>query len=74
MIKPILVVLVMCLIVRSGFAEPKKNAEDFTQYANPFVGAAEFGHCFPGACVPFGLIQAGPETGNGDWDYCSGYQ
>ena len=74
MIKPILVVLVMCLIVRSGFAEPKKNAEDFTQYANPFVGAAEFGHCFPGACVPFGLIQAGPETGNGDWAYCSGYQ
>lgn len=43
-------------------------------YANPFVGAAEFGHCFPGACVPFGLIQAGPETGNGDWAYCSGYQ
>lgn len=41
---------------------------------NPFVGAAEFGHCFPGACVPFGLIQAGPETGNGDWAYCSGYQ
>ncbi len=45
-----------------------------TQYVNPFVGAAEFGHCFPGACVPFGMIQAGPETGNGDWAYCSGYQ
>ena len=35
---------------------------DFTQYVNPFVGAAEFGHCFPNACVPFGLIQAGPEN------------
>lgn len=50
------------------------KSNDFTQYANPFVGAAEFGHCFPGACVPFGLIQAGPETGNCDWSYCSGYQ
>lgn len=74
MIKPILVVLVMSLIVCSAIAEQKKNSEDFTQYANPFVGAAEFGHCFPGACVPFGLIQAGPETGNGNWAYCSGYQ
>ncbi|BBE16333.1 alpha-1,2-mannosidase [Aquipluma nitroreducens] len=43
-------------------------------YVNPFVGAAEFGHCFPGACVPFGMIQVGPETGNGNWAYCSGYQ
>ncbi len=48
--------------------------EDYTKYVNPFVGASEFGHCFPGACVPFGLIQVGPETGNCSWAYCSGYQ
>ena len=29
---------------------------------------------FPAACVPFGLVQAGPDTGNGTWDYCSGYR
>ena len=48
--------------------------QDYTNYVNPFVGAAENGHCFPGACVPFGMIQAGPETGNCSWAYCSGYQ
>jgi predicted alpha-1,2-mannosidase len=52
----------------------KKQTVDYTQYVNPFVGTAEFGHCFPGACVPFGLIQTGPETGNCNWKYCAGYQ
>ena len=43
-------------------------------YVDPFVGTAGTGHTFPAACVPFGLIQAGPDTGNGDWDHCSGYR
>lgn len=28
---------------------------------------------FPGACVPFGMIQVSPESGNGSWRYCSGF-
>jgi len=65
--------LLLCMV---GFSGCKfiKQSEDYTQYVNPFVGAAENGHCFPGACVPFGLIQVGPETGNCSWSYCSGYQ
>ena len=43
-------------------------------FVDPFVGTAGTGHTFPSACVPFGLIQAGPDTGNGDWDHCSGYR
>ena len=50
------------------------KTDNYTQYANPFVGTAENGHCSPCACVPFGLIQAGPETGNASWAYCAGYQ
>ena len=46
---------------------------DLCDYVDPFVGTAGMGHTFPGACVPFGMIQAGPDTGNGDWDHCSGY-
>lgn len=65
-----LVVSIAFLI--SACKNPPK--EDFTKYVNPFIGAAEYGHCFPGACVPFGLIQVGAETGNGGWEYCSGYQ
>jgi len=43
------------------------------QYVNPFIGTAFTGHTFPGACYPLGMIQAGPQTGNFNWDYCAGY-
>ena len=51
-----------------------KQEKNYTEYVNPFVGAAENGHCHPGACVPFGLIQAGPQSGNCTWTYTAGYQ
>ena len=41
---------------------------------NPFIGTKGTGHCFPGAAHPFGLVQASPDTGEGSWAYCSGYQ
>jgi predicted alpha-1,2-mannosidase len=47
--------------------------EDLTQYVNPFIGTAFTGHTFPGATYPFGMIQAGPQTGNFSWEYCAGY-
>ena len=48
--------------------------EDLTRYVDPFVGTAGTGHTTPAACVPFGLIQAGPDTGTENWAYCGGYQ
>ena len=41
---------------------------------NPFIGTGGDGHCFPAATYPFGLVQAGPDTGWGTWEYCSGYR
>jgi predicted alpha-1,2-mannosidase len=61
------------MVVRSQIKKETQEL-DYTCFVNPFVGTAEFGHCFPGACVPFGMIQAGPETGNCNWKYCAGYQ
>lgn len=46
---------------------------DLTQYVNPLVGTDLHGHTFPGAIVPFGQIQPGPDTRLGGWDGCSGY-
>lgn len=54
-------------------------------YVNPFIGTDEMGHTFPGAAVPFGMVQLSPETdtvmySNGIgynkevYRYCSGYQ
>ncbi len=46
---------------------------DYTAYVNPFIGAADNGHTFPGACRPFGMIQTSPVTGAVGWRYCSEY-
>ena len=46
---------------------------DYTQYVNPFIGTEGTGHTFPGACVPFGMIQTSPVTGAVGWNYCSEY-
>ncbi len=47
---------------------------DFTAYVNPFVGTGGHGHTFPGATVPFGMVQLSPDTRiDGSWDGCSGY-
>ena len=47
--------------------------QDYCCYVNPFIGNADNGHTFPGACIPFGMIQVSPESGNGSWRYCSGF-
>lgn len=45
-----------------------------TKLVDPFTGTSGTGHTHPCAARPFGMIQAGPDTGSGTWAYCSGYQ
>jgi len=40
---------------------------------NPFVGTDAHGHTFPGAAVPFGMVQLSPDTRVEGWDACGGY-
>ena len=54
-------------------APQQETATDYTQYVNTFIGAADNGHTFPGACRPFGMIQTSPVTGAVGWRYCSEY-
>ena len=49
-------------------------AQKYTRYVDPFIGTSATGHTFPGATVPFGMVQLSPETGNFGWNYCSGYR
>ena len=42
-------------------------------YVNPFIGTGGHGHTYPGATVPFGMVQLSPDTRDNDWDACSGY-
>ncbi len=50
------------------------SAQDYAQYVNPFIGTGGHGHTFPGATVPYGMVQLSPDTRiDGSWDGCSGY-
>lgn len=38
------------------------SSEDVTQWVDPFIGTGGDGHTFPGAVVPFGMVQLSPDT------------
>jgi predicted alpha-1,2-mannosidase len=47
---------------------------NISQYVDPIIGTGGHGHTFPGATVPFGMVQLSPDTRiDGSWDGCSGY-
>ncbi|MFK4144835.1 GH92 family glycosyl hydrolase [Streptomyces sp. NPDC004065] len=49
-------------------AEPRDAR--LTDLVNPFIGTANEGNTFPGAAVPFGMVQLSPDTGhNTGYDY-----
>jgi len=48
--------------------------QQYHTYVNPMIGTGGHGHTFPGATVPFGMVQLSPDTRiDGSWDGCSGY-
>ncbi len=57
----------------------KHKGIDYTQFVNPFIGTGSVdslslsGSNFPGACLPFGLVQLSPDTREYPDDPCSGY-
>ncbi len=49
-------------------------AQNLAQHVNPFIGTGGHGHTYPGATVPYGMVQLSPDTRiDGSWDGCSGY-
>lgn len=48
-------------------------AQRLTRYVDPFLGTGGHGHVYPGASVPFGMVQLSPDNGMEGWDWCSGY-
>ena len=49
------------------------QTRDFTRWVNPFIGTGGHGHTFPGATLPFGMVQLSPDTRIDNWDGSSGY-
>jgi predicted alpha-1,2-mannosidase len=50
------------------FATTTLPADALTDYAKPLIGTADHGHVFPGATLPFGMVQLSPDTRDGSTD------
>lgn len=67
---------ILCfLIVSCSWLENSTNlnSENLTDFVNPFIGTGGHGHTYPGATLPFGMMQLSPDTRLDGWDGCSGY-
>lgn len=62
------VILFFFLLPLASFSQTR-----WTEFVNPFVGTGGHGHTFPGATMPFGMVQLSPDTRLEGWDGCSGY-
>ena len=59
--------LTLWMIISSIFIQAQ--TKNYVQYVNPFIGTGGHGHTFPGATVPFGMVQLSPDTRiDGSWD------
>jgi len=50
-----------------------RNRSSLNNYVDPFIGTDFHGHTFPGATVPFSMVQLSPDTRTLGWDACAGY-
>ncbi|MBU3927785.1 MAG: GH92 family glycosyl hydrolase, partial [Bacteroidetes bacterium] len=85
MINKNLLVIGFLVLQLHFIAYSQETTNDLASQVNPLIGTQNMGHTFPGATVPFGMVQLSPETGNepmfidGKYNqevyrYCSGYQ
>jgi predicted alpha-1,2-mannosidase len=56
-----------------AFFSLQTSAQKLTRFIDPFLGTGGHGHVYPGATVPFGMVQLSPDNGEDGWDWCSGY-
>ena len=52
---------------------PAKKDKSLISLVNPFIGTGGHGHTYPGATMPFGMMQLSPDTRLEGWDGASGY-
>ncbi len=67
--KRISLFLITSIFILAGCSSHKSPVN----YVDPFIGTGGHGHTFPGATMPFGMVQLSPDTRIDSWDGCSGY-
>nr|WP_321247397.1 GH92 family glycosyl hydrolase [uncultured Psychroserpens sp.] len=75
--KSLFSIVLTALIITSCETKPPieiaKKDKPLIEYVNPFIGTGGHGHTYPGATMPFGMMQLSPDTRLDGWDGCSGY-
>ncbi|MFM7053876.1 MAG: GH92 family glycosyl hydrolase [Bacteroidota bacterium] len=61
---------ILLLFINTSTASGQTN---LSSNVDPFIGTDGFGHTFPGATTPFGMVQLSPDTRTKGWENCSGY-
>lgn len=65
--------LVSVIAVAQPVSAQQASPQKLIGYVDPFIGTGGHGHTYPGATVPFGMVQLSPDNGSQGWDWCSGY-
>lgn len=68
MLKSFFSVFLLSIVTTTGLAQ------SYTKYVDPMTGTGGFGHTYPGATVPYGMMQLSPDTRrDNSWEGCAGY-
>ncbi|MGD8538021.1 MAG: GH92 family glycosyl hydrolase [Candidatus Aminicenantes bacterium] len=71
--KDCLFILILVLSLISTLVCVSDEEASLTRFVDPFIGTGGHGHAYPGASLPFGMVQLSPDTRLTGWDGCSGY-
>jgi len=66
--------VLVVVILFSGCVGNQNSKKDFTHYVNPFIGTGGDGNTYPGAQLPFGMVQLSPDTQSEGMISCGGYK
>lgn len=69
----IVIALMLAIPAMSQPLKRSSSGESKMELVNPFIGTGGHGHTFPGATVPYGMVQLSPDTRLNGWDACAGY-
>lgn len=65
--------LTICFSCSENESQIMEPMEESYSLVNPFIGTGGHGHTYPGAVMPFGMVQLSPDTRLEGWDGCSAY-
>ena len=69
----VLLLAILVKLVQGAPAIHATHKESKNYFVDPFIGTDGHGHTYPGATLPFGMVQLSPDTRTIGWDSSSGY-